>query len=426
MHIAASTLPNGVRELVLIATAPLYHVRVCFLGATVYVEFGDKIVQIDGDYTSINVFTDKYSIIARTNTTPYDVSLTKEEILVRCPNESTLLRVLPSGVDVNVEQLNKLQIDRGGGELSLGSAVTAMSTDLNLDNSGRVTANTLNSHISVQTAVQNVGMTAAHHVIRVEGGAPHIIVESGRACIEVKASHGLPQLEDLLSPFVTPADQFANIGPDQAAQLTTPSQDFAEPSFPRPGDLGGPLVLFNGSDRCAACINQTTIFPSTKLPSSLIPTFPTTTSIDYIPHTEVSLSTASETFPTLISLQSDSSTTPTSAPAVTTAKFPTPSKTLSPSSKPSVTQPTVTETSKPFPSPEELTTVAEATMPTSKVGTESQEAGTTATTTLSGSTSDQFVIGQFSEFPSDGSSSSTTMARPSKFHSFFFFRYFHF
>ncbi|EPB67408.1 hypothetical protein ANCCEY_13506 [Ancylostoma ceylanicum] len=262
-------------------------------------------------------------------------------------------------------------------------------------------------------------MTAAHHVIRVDGGAPHIIVESGRACIEVKASHGLPQLEDLLSPFVTPADQFANIGPEQAAQLTTLPQDFAEPSFPRPGDLGGPLILFNGSDRCAACINQTTVFPTTKLPSSLIPTFPTATSIDYVPHTEASLSTASRTFPTLISLQSDSSTLTTAAtsePTFTTATFPTPSKTLSPSSQPSVTQPgvpdtTVTGTAKPFPSPGDFTTIPEATVSTSKVGTDGQGAGTTATTTISGSTSDQFVIGQFEEFSSDGSSSTSTVTQ---------------
>ncbi|VDM84280.1 unnamed protein product [Strongylus vulgaris] len=68
------------------------------------------------------------------------VSLTNEEILIRCPNESTMLRVLPTGVTVNVEQLNRvlptgvtvnveqlnrLQIDRGGGKLSLGSNVLA-------------------------------------------------------------------------------------------------------------------------------------------------------------------------------------------------------------------------------------------------------------------------------------------------------------
>ncbi|VDM83428.1 unnamed protein product, partial [Strongylus vulgaris] len=52
-------------------------------------------------------------------------------------------------------------------------------------------------------------MTAAHHVIRIEGSGCH--------------SH-------------------------LAAPIPTLPPDFAEPSFPRPGDLGGPLVIFNETD----------------------------------------------------------------------------------------------------------------------------------------------------------------------------------
>ncbi|KAK6765987.1 hypothetical protein RB195_025726 [Necator americanus] len=326
------------------------------------------------------------------STLPNGVTLTKEEILIRCPNESTMLRMLPSGVDVSVEQLNKLQIDRGGGELSLGSSVitadvvkvTAMGTDLNLDNSGRVTAHTMNSRISVQTPVQNVGMTAAHHVMRIDGGAPRLIVESGRSCIEVVRSHGLPQLKDLLSPFVTPPDIFANVGPGEV-HLTTLPQDFVEPSFPRPGPLGGPVIFFNGTDRCAPCLNQTSVLPRTILPTSLIPTFPTRSPIEAVPS-----STGIKTFPTLLTHPSEASTFPmalTTQPHVSIVTASTPRKTLPPSS------------TEPFPSPAEITTVTQATLSTSIIKTEGLPANITTTPTIGPTrTSDQFVIGQFEDF----------------------------
>ncbi|KAK6032701.1 hypothetical protein OSTOST_01102 [Ostertagia ostertagi] len=72
IKLAANTLLNGARQLVLLATSPLYYIRVCFIGATIYVEFGDKIVEIDHNYRTVNVHTDKYTVIAKINDSFYD------------------------------------------------------------------------------------------------------------------------------------------------------------------------------------------------------------------------------------------------------------------------------------------------------------------------------------------------------------------
>ncbi|VDM64453.1 unnamed protein product [Angiostrongylus costaricensis] len=58
-------------------------------------------------------------------------------------------------------------------------------------------------------------MTSAHHLIRVQGGIPHLITNSGKICIEVKSTHGLPHVDGLLPPFIVPVNQFANVGPDK-------------------------------------------------------------------------------------------------------------------------------------------------------------------------------------------------------------------
>ncbi|VDN33355.1 unnamed protein product, partial [Cylicostephanus goldi] len=83
-------------------------------------------------------------------------------------------------------------------------------------------------------------MTSAHHVLRVEGGAPKIVVNTGRSCIEVNASHGLPKIEGLMPRFVTPKDTFKYIGPDHAPSLPTLPPDIAASAFPIPDALGGP------------------------------------------------------------------------------------------------------------------------------------------------------------------------------------------
>ncbi|XGW32715.1 hypothetical protein V3C99_017333 [Haemonchus contortus] len=398
MKLAANTLLNGARQLVLLATSPLYYIRVCFIGATIYVEFGDKIVEIDQNYRTVNVHTDKYTITAKVNDSFYDIALSDEEILVRCPFESIMLRVVPSGVDVNVEQLATTQIDRGGGELSLGGSVvasenikvTALKTDLNLSNAGLVTGSTVNSHIVVQTAIQNVGMTSGQHNIRVEGGTPHLVIESGQACIEVKTNHGLPQIAGILPPFVTPADIFAKLGPLEALLYTTQGPEPAEPSFPRPDELAALELGFNNT-RCATCLGGIGKFSTTRLPAQVVPTFPAQS------HTG-----PPSTFPTLVSLitgqppsfeNSQQTTMPTTFPALDTTL-------------PQQQQTTILLSTLPPPTPSQepiggVTSIATV-MASTLVPVTTIRPPEPPETTIPMSTSDQFVIGQFDGISSKG------------------------
>uniref|UniRef100_A0A1I7WLJ7 Histone domain-containing protein n=1 Tax=Heterorhabditis bacteriophora TaxID=37862 RepID=A0A1I7WLJ7_HETBA len=160
-----------------------------------------------------------------------------------------------------------MQLDRGGGEMSLGNhiihpdsvKVTSLETMLNLLNSGHIKADMKQSHIAIQTAV---GMTAAHHELRVNGGVPHLMIQPGETCIEVTANHGKPHPVNLLPPFVRPIDKFTNIGPYQGkvtlypttwSQMSNISDIY---SFPTPVELGAPpefLETSNENNRCAAC-----------------------------------------------------------------------------------------------------------------------------------------------------------------------------
>ncbi|KAK5970602.1 hypothetical protein GCK32_000393 [Trichostrongylus colubriformis] len=407
MKFAANTLLNGVRQLVLLATSPLYYIRVCFIGATIYVEFGDKIVEIDHNYKTVNVHTDKYTITAKINDSFFDVALSEEEILVRCPFESIMLRVVPSGVNIDVEQLATIVIDRGGGELSLGGSVvaaenikvTALKTDLNLSNDGLVTGSTTNSHIVVQTPIQNVGMTSGQHNIRVEGGTPHLVIESGQACIEVKTNHGLPQIVGILPPFVTPADIFAKLGPLEALLYTTRAPD-VEPQFPRPDELAALELGFNNT-RCATCLlNITAKVSTTRLPPHIVPTFP-----------GHSRTVTSATFPTLVSLVTGQTSSFESShgitvvpPTVATPRTSLPEQPQAPSSPSTVATPGTT------PAVPRVTT---ATIPATTTARQSVTTVRPVVTTISSSTSDQFVIGQFDGMTTRGPQTAASSLSPS-------------
>ncbi|WKY15109.1 hypothetical protein Q1695_000541 [Nippostrongylus brasiliensis] len=246
MKLAASTLSDATRQLVLLATSPLFDIRVCFIGATVYVEFGNKLIEIEKYYGVVNVYTEKYTTTAKINDTFYEIILSNDEVLIRCPTESTMIRVIGEGVNINAENFANLQVDRGGGQMSLGGDVvasevikiTALSIDLNFSNSGRVTGTSTNSHIAVQTAVQNVAMTSARHNIRIEGGTPQLTLESGRICVDVRTNQGLPNIDGLLPIFEIPVDKFTDVGPVQVVpRPSTMTPEIAEPSFPRPGEV---------------------------------------------------------------------------------------------------------------------------------------------------------------------------------------------
>ncbi|KAK6044107.1 hypothetical protein COOONC_18388 [Cooperia oncophora] len=209
-------------------------------------------------------------------------------------------------------------------------------------------------------------MTSGQHNIRVEGGTPHLVIESGRACVEVKTNHGLPQITEILPPFVTPVDIFANLGPLQALLYTTQAPLPAEPSFPRPDELAALELGFNDT-RCVTCLNGTSRFSTTRLPPNVVPTFPAQ-SVTYAPFpTLVSLITGETSFPEI--------TDGTTVPAVPSIG----------STPPQQTQ-TSTLTSR-------ITTV---TITTARVTTHPSE------TAVSSSTSDQFVIGQFDGVSSQG------------------------
>ncbi|WKY15110.1 hypothetical protein Q1695_000541 [Nippostrongylus brasiliensis] len=269
MKLAASTLSDATRQLVLLATSPLFDIRVCFIGATVYVEFGNKLIEIEKYYGVVNVYTEKYTTTAKINDTFYEIILSNDEVLIRCPTESTMIRVIGEGVNINAENFANLQVDRGGGQMSLGGDVvasevikiTALSIDLNFSNSGRVTGTSTNSHIAVQTAVQNVAMTSARHNIRIEGGTPQLTLESGRICVDVRTNQGLPNIDGLLPIFEIPVDKFTDVGPVQVVpRPSTMTPEIAEPSFPRPGEVADiPLSMFGLNDtRCQTCANHTT------------------------------------------------------------------------------------------------------------------------------------------------------------------------
>ncbi|CAI4232600.1 unnamed protein product [Auanema sp. JU1783] len=221
MSLSSFTSPMLEKIVQLKAVASPYNIEARFFGSTIFISFADKVIRIDPLTKNIIIFTDKFTVEVRVNETDYGVTMNPREVVVALPMEETTVCIDLSGVTVQARKLAKTTIERNGGEMNVGGLFTnadsvqinSLSTELTLTNEGKTTAEALNSEMMMSNPLQKIHLASAHHRLGINGGVPHIFIEPGYICVDIKANHGMPHFMNIMPPFIAPEDKFVNIGP---------------------------------------------------------------------------------------------------------------------------------------------------------------------------------------------------------------------
>ncbi|CAJ0951778.1 unnamed protein product, partial [Mesorhabditis belari] len=221
---------DNMRKLLIIAESNVFEVKIILNSAEVQIEYGPSVIQIDRSYKHMMIFTNKRNISLDTTNSPFEVSMTENQLLVNCKDDRTVATLSPNSTDVGISvgQYSKLEVDRGKGVMSVGSDstiaervnVTSMHLQLNLEGNV-IRANSNRSHIDMMGNLTKVGLTAAVHNLTVAGGIPRMILDTGNITVKVLAVEERAVLPSIVPPFVMPKDNYDSLGPVQNESSNT-------------------------------------------------------------------------------------------------------------------------------------------------------------------------------------------------------------
>ncbi|KAF1749191.1 hypothetical protein GCK72_025658 [Caenorhabditis remanei] len=212
---------TGETAVELTIVAPVHLTSVRYVGAELLIKYGPNVVQIDPEFKKILVYNDQYSYCLDTKS-PGTLQVNFGNGLINLIGGSSDFHVAISPVDavVNSKYFSKTQVDRGDGPIFIsgvpiyetGITVNSLLLTLKLNNDGMLHADATGSETLMKTNIQNVGLTTEHQEIRITGGVPGLVIESGDVRFEVtKLSN--PMAFTFLPGFALPEDRFENIGP---------------------------------------------------------------------------------------------------------------------------------------------------------------------------------------------------------------------
>ncbi|CAJ0575829.1 unnamed protein product, partial [Mesorhabditis spiculigera] len=214
---------DNTRKLLIKAVSNSYDVKVILSEAEVQIEYGPSVLQIDKSYRHMKIFTDKRNITLDTITSPFEVAMTEDALLVTCKDEHTTAQLSPNNTDVEISvgQYSILEVDRGDGVMSLGDSaggitervnITSMQMRLDLED-GLVTANSNRSHIDMMGNLTKVSLTAAIHNLTVSGGVPRMKLDTGNITVQILAVEERAVLPSIVPPFEPKHDNYDSLGP---------------------------------------------------------------------------------------------------------------------------------------------------------------------------------------------------------------------
>ncbi|PIC20897.1 hypothetical protein B9Z55_025936 [Caenorhabditis nigoni] len=213
--------PTGENAVELTIVAPVHLTSVKFVGAELLVKYGPNVVSIDPEFKKVLVYNDHYSYCLDTKA-PGSLRVTFGNGLINLISGTSDFDVAISPVDctVNARYLSKTQVDKGDGPIFIsgipvyetGVTVNSMMLVLQLNNDGMLHADATGSETLMKTSIQNVGLTTGHQEIRITGGVPGLVIESGDARFEITKLSS-PMAFTYLPGFSLPEDRFENIGP---------------------------------------------------------------------------------------------------------------------------------------------------------------------------------------------------------------------
>ncbi|NP_001335568.1 Hyphal_reg_CWP domain-containing protein [Caenorhabditis elegans] len=221
---------DGETAVELTIVAPVHNTNVRFVGAEILIKYGPNVVSIDPNFQKVIVYNDRYSYCLDTKS-PGSLHVTFGNGLINLIGGSSDFNVVISPVDatVNARYLSKTQIDRGDGPIFIsgvpiyetGITVNSLLLILTLNNNGMLHADCTGAETLLKTSIQNVGLTTEHQEIRINGGVPGLVIESGDVRFEVTKLSG-PMAFTYLPGFTLPEDRFENIGPYSDNSTVTP------------------------------------------------------------------------------------------------------------------------------------------------------------------------------------------------------------
>ncbi|ULT84650.1 hypothetical protein L3Y34_013360 [Caenorhabditis briggsae] len=213
--------PTGENAVELTIVAPVHLTSVKFVGAELLVKYGPNVVSIDPEFKKVLVYNDHYSYCLDSKA-PGSLRVTFGNGLINLISGTSDFDVAISPVDctVNARYLSKTQFDKGDGPIFIsgipvyetGVTVNSMMLVLQLNNDGMLHADATGSETLMKTSIQNVGLTTGHQEIRITGGVPGLVIESGDARFEITKLSS-PMAFTYLPGFSLPEDRFENIGP---------------------------------------------------------------------------------------------------------------------------------------------------------------------------------------------------------------------
>lgn len=134
----SSSITEGTnRKLVITSVSNDYNIIITLDGAQVGLMYGKVRLDIAADYRTLVLLTDRHRVELKTVYSPFDLTLTDNELLIRAPDDNTILRIRPnsSNVDINVGQLSQMTMDsfEGSGVAVQGQSVVSGTEELRLD-----------------------------------------------------------------------------------------------------------------------------------------------------------------------------------------------------------------------------------------------------------------------------------------------------
>uniref|UniRef100_A0A1I7TN11 Protein kinase domain-containing protein n=1 Tax=Caenorhabditis tropicalis TaxID=1561998 RepID=A0A1I7TN11_9PELO len=253
--------------------APVHMTSVRFVGAELLIKYGPNVVAIDPNFQKVIVYNDHYSYCLDTKS-PGNLHVSFGNGLIHLDDGSSDFHVAVSPVDatVNSRSLSKTQVDRGDGPIFIsgvpiyetGIKVNSLLLTLQLNNNGMMRADATGSEILMKTSIQNVGLTTEHQEIRITGGVPGLIIESGDVRFEVTRLSN-PMAFTFLPGFSLPEDRFENIGPYSG------SSRYSRPLPPLPVIVSPVIISAPGSNVPAPPLPPPMIAPAPPPPKIALP-----------------------------------------------------------------------------------------------------------------------------------------------------------
>ncbi|VDK65576.1 unnamed protein product [Onchocerca ochengi] len=227
--IGSNVLSNLSRQLHIVSVNSDYNINITVFDAQMQMRYGNITVQITSDYRFLRIRSELYVVNLKTVISPFEISISDQEMIVRCENEQAMVQLLPnsSNIIIGIKQYSRMIIDRGREAVVLGGREVRPAGNINLlsmqlkillksGNISFIHASTNRSQIAMQSTSTNMASTAAHHAVDIIGGRINLDVFTGNISMNIIADTHLESLPTMITPFLTPQDNFEDIRIDDS------------------------------------------------------------------------------------------------------------------------------------------------------------------------------------------------------------------